>query len=308
MATYVEVQNLSKSYDDVEAVKGISFAVKKGICFGLLGPNGAGKTTTIEMMEGLIKPSNGQISFFGEPLNKESLKEIGIQFQHTALQDFLTVKETLSMFQAFYAEPANLDDVMKMCDLVDIQDRRHQKLSGGQKQRLLLALALINNPKILFLDEPTTGLDPHARRNFWDLITRIKQQGKTIILTTHYMDEAEYLCDEIVIMDQGQIIAQNTPSKLLTEHFSGAIIRLPVENLKGHEISDFGRKFGEFHVDIDAQDVEVSISELLTRGVKLDGLQVKSANLDDLFIKLTGHQLTSGSDSDTSDLPVKEEV
>lgn len=293
MTTYVQVNHLSKSYDDVQAVKGISFAVKKGICFGLLGPNGAGKTTTIEMMEGLIKPSGGEISFFGKPLNKESLKEIGIQFQHTALQDFLTVEETLKMFRAFYAKPADLNQVMEMCNLVEIKDRRHQKLSGGQKQRLLLALALINDPKILFLDEPTTGLDPHARRNFWDLINKIKQQGKTIILTTHYMDEAEYLCDEIVIMDQGEIIAQNTPSKLLTEHFSGAIIRLPIENLSGHQISDYGRKFGEHHVDIDAQDVEVSISELLTRGVKLDGLQVKSANLDDLFIKLTGHQLTS---------------
>ena len=181
---------------------------------------------------------------------------------------------------------------MEMCNLLEIKDRRHQKLSGGQKQRLLLALALINDPKILFLDEPTTGLDPHARRTFWDLITKIKQQGKTIILTTHYMDEAEYLCDDIVIMDQGKIIAQDTPSKLLNQHFSGAIIRLPIDNLNGKSIEDFGRPFGHHHVDIDAQDVETSISDLLKNDVKLDGLQVKSANLDDLFIKLTGHQLT----------------
>ncbi len=289
----MEVSNLSKRYDDVVAVKDVSFSVQEGRCFGLLGPNGAGKTTTIEMMEGLITPSGGEISFFGKSLNKESLKEIGIQFQHTALQDFLTVGETLDLFGAFYPNPANKQRVMEMCDLVEIKDRRHQKLSGGQKQRLLLALALINDPKILFLDEPTTGLDPHARRNFWDLITKIKQQNKTIILTTHYMDEAEYLCDDIVIMDQGSIIAQNTPSKLLSEHFSGAIIRLPVENLNGLSIEEFGRAFGHHHVDIDAVDVETSISNLLKKGVKLDGLQVKSANLDDLFIKLTGHQLKS---------------
>ena len=292
MSAVVEVKNLRKIYDDVEAVKGVSFRVEQGRCFGLLGPNGAGKTTTIEMMEGLIEPSGGEISFFGSPLNKESLKEIGIQFQHTALQDFLTVGETLDLFGAFYPNSASKQSVMEMCNLIEIENRRHQKLSGGQKQRLLLALALINDPKILFLDEPTTGLDPHARRNFWDLITKIKQQGKTVILTTHYMDEAEYLCDDIVIMDQGAIIAQDTPSRLLNQHFSGAIIRLPIENLGSLDISEFGRPFGHHHVDIDAKDVEVSISNLLEKGVKLDGLQVKSANLDDLFIKLTGHQLT----------------
>ncbi|GAB3003347.1 ABC transporter ATP-binding protein [Psychrosphaera aestuarii] len=292
MPAVVEVKSLSKKYDDVEAVKGVSFSVEQGRCFGLLGPNGAGKTTTIEMMEGLIQPSSGEISFFGQPLDKESLKEIGIQFQHTALQDFLTVGETLDLFGAFYPNAASKQAVMEMCNLVEIEKRRHQKLSGGQKQRLLLALALINDPKILFLDEPTTGLDPHARRNFWDLITKIKQQGKTVILTTHYMDEAEYLCDDIVIMDQGAIIAQDTPSRLLNQHFSGAIIRLPVENLGDYDVEQIGRPFGHHHVDIDAQDVELSISDLLKKGVKLDGLQVKSANLDDLFIKLTGHQLT----------------
>lgn len=297
MSAVVEVKNLRKIYDDVEAVKGVSFRVEQGRCFGLLGPNGAGKTTTIEMMEGLIEPSGGQISFFGSPLNKESLKEIGIQFQHTALQDFLTVGETLDLFGAFYPNAASKQSVMEMCNLIEIENRRHQKLSGGQKQRLLLALALINDPKILFLDEPTTGLDPHARRNFWDLITKIKQQGKTVILTTHYMDEAEYLCDDIVIMDQGAIIAQDTPSRLLNQHFSGAIIRLPIENLGSLDINEFGRPFGHHHVDIDAKDVEVSISNLLEKGVKLDGLQVKSANLDDLFIKLTGHQLTEAKKS-----------
>jgi len=301
MSAIVEVQNLTKQYGDLTAVNGISFGVNRGICFGLLGPNGAGKTTTIEMMEGLIQPTSGEIAFFGRALDKEALKQIGIQFQSTALQDYLTVNETLELFSSFYPEPADKDEVMSLCDLHEIADRRHQKLSGGQKQRLLLALALINDPQILFLDEPTTGLDPHARRNFWDLISDIKKRGKTIILTTHYMDEAEYLCDEIVIMDQGNIIAQDTPQKLLTDHFSGAIMRLPIANLGDIAISDIGRPFGEHHVDIDAADVEQVISDLLSRGIKLEGLQVKSANLDDLFIKLTGHQLQETSETEAGE-------
>lgn len=297
MQSIIKVQELAKFYADVKAVNGISFEVEKGICFGLLGPNGAGKTTTIEMMEGLIKPTSGTIEFFGRPLDKEALKHIGIQFQHTALQDYLTVEETLDLFASFYPNPADKQDVMTLCDLHDIAKRRHQKLSGGQKQRLLLALALINDPQILFLDEPTTGLDPHARRKFWELIANIKTRGKTIVLTTHYMDEAEFLCDEIVIMDQGQIIAQNSPQALLSEHFSGAIIRLPVANLQGRSVAEFGREFGQHHIDIDAKDVEVAIADLLAKGVSLEGLQVKSANLDDLFIKLTGHQLEQAEDN-----------
>ena len=296
MDVIVKVEGLKKVYGDLVAVNGISFDVTKGCCFGLLGPNGAGKTTTIEMMEGLIQQDGGKIQFFGRELDKEALNNIGIQFQHTALQDFLTVEETLDLFASFYPNPANKHEVMQMCDLIDIAEQRHQKLSGGQKQRLLLALALINDPKILFLDEPTTGLDPHARRKFWDLITNIKEQGKTIVLTTHYMDEAEYLCDEIVIMDKGNIIARDTPQGLLTQHFSGAIIRLPIINLNGRGVEQYGRRFGQHHVDIDAKDVEQSISSLLADGVKLDGLQVKSANLDDLFIKLTGHQLQDDHD------------
>ena len=292
MSVVIKVENLTKQYKELTAVDGISFSVKQGTCFGLLGPNGAGKTTTIEMMEGLVKSTSGDIYFFGEPINKRTLRDIGIQFQHTALQDYLTVEETIDMFSAFYPKVTDKQILMDLCDLHEIANRDHKKLSGGQKQRLLLALALINDPKILFLDEPTTGLDPHARRNFWDLINKVKQQGKTVVLTTHYMDEAEYLCDDIVIMDKGQIIAQNSPQGLLSEHFSGAIIRLPIKNIKDEQPETYGRLFGESHVDIDAEDVEKVISELLAKKISLEGLQVKSANLDDLFIKLTGHQLS----------------
>lgn len=291
MEKVIEVHNLKKHYSNVKAVDDVSFSVDKGVCFGLLGPNGAGKTTTIEMLEGLIKPDAGDITFFGKPLDKRALQQIGIQFQHTALQEFITVEETLDMFSAFYAEVADKQEIMTLCDLHSIKSQDHKKLSGGQKQRLLLALALINNPKIIFLDEPTTGLDPHARRKFWDLINQVKQQGKTVVLTTHYMDEAEYLCDEIVIMDQGKIIAQDTPQNLLTANFSGAIVRLPVNNLNGVAIEEVGRPFAEHYVDIDAEDVEQVITSLIEKGITLQGVQVKSANLDDLFIKLTGHQL-----------------
>lgn len=292
MTAIIEVNNLSKAFGSLQAVDNISFAVEGGCCFGLLGPNGAGKTTTIEMMEGLVPSDSGSIKFFSQPLSKSVLSQVGIQFQHTALQDYLTVEETLDMFASFYPETEDKKSLMDLCDLHSIAKQDHRKLSGGQKQRLLLALALINKPKIIFLDEPTTGLDPHARRGFWDLINTIKQQGKTVVLTTHYMDEAEYLCDEIVIMDKGKIIAKDSPQGLLSEHFSGAIIRLPLENIGERQPEEFGQVFADKFLDIEAADVEKSIADLIQQGISLSGLQVKSANLDDLFIKLTGHQLS----------------
>lgn len=292
MKAIISVENVVKSYKDVVAVNDVSFNILPGRCFGLLGPNGAGKTTTIEMMEGLIPVTSGEIRLFGEVLSKSALDQIGIQFQQTALQDFLTVKETIELFASFYKTTLATDKLITMCDLTAVANRNHQKLSGGQKQRLLLALALVNDPKIIFLDEPTTGLDPHARRNFWDLLTEIKASGKTIIITTHYMDEAQYLCDEIAIMDKGQIIAHDSPDNLLQQHFSGAIIRLPKANVPEHTVVENAREYGDSFYDIDAVNVETTITQLLAKGISLEGLSVKSANLDDLFIKLTGHGLT----------------
>ena len=211
MTAIIQVKQLKKAFKDLVAVDDISFDVQQGLCFGLLGPNGAGKSTTIEMMEGIIEPDSGEITFRGKPLDDESLNGIGIQFQNTALQDFLTTKEVINMFHALYTKTLPVERIIELCQLQDFLDQDHRKLSGGQKQRLLLALALVNDPEVLFLDEPTTGLDPHARRNFWDLINAIKSQGKTIVLTTHYMDEAEYLCDHIELMDKGKIIARGRP-------------------------------------------------------------------------------------------------
>ncbi|WP_416307662.1 ABC transporter ATP-binding protein [Neptunicella sp. SCSIO 80796] len=287
----IQVSELSKGFKGIKAVDGISFSVPAGICFGLLGPNGAGKTTTIEMMEGISKPDGGEIRYYGEPMNREMNQKIGIQFQNTALQDFLTSRECLTLFRSFYQHNLSEDELMDLCDLHDFAHQDHRKLSGGQKQRLLLALALVNDPDILFLDEPTTGLDPHARRNFWDLINKIKQQGKTIVLTTHYMDEAEQLCDDIAIMDKGKIIARGAPKALLSEHFKGVLIRLPQQELPSAVLEQCQPRLEQGHYFINTDHVERTLKLLVEQSVILEGLHVKSANLDDLFLKLTGHGL-----------------
>lgn len=292
MTTILEVKQLSKQFSDFYAVDKIDFKVSKGSCFGLLGPNGAGKTTTIEMLEGILAPSSGGILFNDKPITREDFQKLGIQFQHTALQDYLTVRETLTLFSSFYSKTLPTDDLIEQCQLAEFINVDHRKLSGGQKQRLLLALALINDPELIFLDEPTTGLDPHSRRLFWDLVNNIKARGKTILLTTHYMDEAEYLCDQIAIMDKGKIIAMNSPENLLREHFKGALISLPKENLSAsHNLVNV--QFSQDSALIHTDDTEATIAALLAQQISLQGLQIKSANLDDLFLKLTGHGLQS---------------
>jgi len=287
----IEVNNLVKSYKGVQAVDDISFSINKGHCFGLLGPNGAGKTTTIEIMEGIIKATSGQVLYSGISIGEDISQQIGIQFQSTALQDFLTVQETLNLFTSFYDNTIPHEQLIKLCDLKDFLDRDNRLLSGGQRQRLLLALALINDPEIIFLDEPTTGLDPQARRNFWQLIKNIKAQNKTVILTTHYMDEAEQLCDDVVIMDSGKIIATGTPNQLLAEHFKNVFIYLPKGQVPQGLIEKHNWLIDNERVEITTAQVEETISLLIAEQVPLDGLQVKSPNLDDLFLKLTGHSL-----------------
>jgi len=293
MNAAVSVLSLCKHYKDVSAVDNVSFEVQEGHCFGLLGPNGAGKTTTIEIMEGIISASSGQVLYQGQLVDKQISQQIGIQFQHTALQDYLTVKETLNLFASFYQNTIDQAHLIELCDLSDFLERDNRLLSGGQRQRLLLALALINDPQIIFLDEPTTGLDPQARRNFWQLIKNIKAQNKTIILTTHYMDEAEQLCDDIVIMDKGKIIAQGTPNQLLAQHFEDVFIYLPQSQVSNELISEHGWVKLTDRIEITSKNVEKTLTLLMGLGVSLDGLHVKSANLDDLFLKLTGHSLQS---------------
>jgi ABC-2 type transport system ATP-binding protein len=217
-APALRVQGLRKAYDDVVAVDGLDLQVQTGECFGLLGPNGAGKTTTIEICEGLLAADSGSVEVLGRRWESDArdLRELlGIQLQDTQLSEKLTVDETLTLFQSFYREARDVGEVIEQ---VELEEKRHSRvgaLSGGQKQRLAVACALVGNPQLLFLDEPTTGLDPVARRQLWDLISKFQAEGKTIVLTTHYMEEAERLCDRVAIVDHGHVIALGTPRDLI---------------------------------------------------------------------------------------------
>jgi ABC-2 type transport system ATP-binding protein len=292
MTTLLEATDLVKHYRGVKAVDGVSFAIEKGVCFGLLGPNGAGKTTTVEMLEGINEPTSGTIRYRGEPIGSCFRDEAGIMFQTTALQDYITVRETLEMFRRMYPRTVSPQELIESCALGEFLDRDARKLSGGQRQRLLLAIALVNDPQVVFLDEPTTGLDPQARRNFWTLVHETKAAGKTVILTTHYMEEAYELCDEIIIMDHGRIIAQGTPKELLAEHFNDVVLQLP----KG----DFPAGYGELQatvlngkdaVEILTGDVNETIHQLVAMEVPLNNLQIRQRTLEDLFLELTGKEL-----------------
>lgn len=287
----LEVNNLIKHFGKVQAVNGVDFTLTQGTCFGLLGPNGAGKTTTIEMLEGINTPDSGEILYKGQSLGDRFRIEAGIMFQSTALQDFITVRETLQMFADLYPHQADLDMLITRCNLKEYLDRDNRQLSGGQRQRLLLAIALVNNPDIIFLDEPTTGLDPQARRNFWSLIDDIKAEGKTILLTTHYMEEAYVLCDEIAIMDHGKIISQGTPKALLAAHFHDVVIQLPEMDVSNIAALPLTTQVRHGYVEINSNDLNQTIKELIEHGVTLARLQIRPRTLDDLFLELTGKEL-----------------
>ncbi|HEY2274733.1 MAG TPA: ABC transporter ATP-binding protein [Steroidobacteraceae bacterium] len=288
----LEVSSLVKQYPATTAVDGVSFHVPEGICFGLLGPNGAGKTTTVEIMEGILPPTSGEVRYRGEPLGPRFREEAGILFQKTALQDFLTVRQCVALFRGLYAHGLEVDEVIRICALEKLAGREARKLSGGQQQRLLLAIALVNDPAVLFLDEPTTGLDPQARRNFWQLVQSIKARRKTIILTTHYMEEAELLCDEIAIMDRGRIVTQGPPRRLLREHFAEILLELPRQEFPESarslplKLIDMGER-----VEITTDDLEATLRTLLAAHVPLTNLRIRPPNLEDLFLELTGKEL-----------------
>jgi len=289
----IEVRNLVKHYSNVKAVNGVDFDLFPGTCFGLLGPNGAGKTTTVEILEGIHTATSGEIRYKGESVDGRFRNEAGIMFQSTALQDFISVRETLEMFARLYPKNSDIEELIIRCNLTDYLDQDNRQLSGGQRQRLLLAIALVNDPDIIFLDEPTTGLDPQARRNFWNLIESIKKEGKTILLTTHYMDEAYVLCDEIAIMDHGKIIAQGSPKKLLEENFNDVILQIPEEALGDMEKLPYTMHRHKGIAEITTSDVNEVIAGLIERDVSLSHLQVRSRNLDDLFLELTGKEIRS---------------
>jgi ABC-2 type transport system ATP-binding protein len=287
----LEARDLVKTYPGVRAVDGISFQVNRGSCFGLLGPNGAGKTTTLEMLEGISRPTAGEVLYEGRGPDRRFREEIGIQFQSTALQDFQTVRESLRMFASLYSRTADMQELIAMCNLGEILDRDTRRLSGGQRQRLLLGIALINDPQLLFLDEPTTGLDPQSRRNFWSLIEEVRRRGKTLVLTTHYMEEAQRLCDEILIADQGHIIARGTPGALVKEQFPASVVRLPLTAWPQGRPMPEGCQVRNGYLEIFGKEVPPMLERLERAGADLSELRVDTPKLEDLFLELIGHDL-----------------
>ena len=287
----LQVENLVKTYPGVRAVDGIGFTVAEGSCFGLLGPNGAGKTTTLEILEGITGADSGRVLYRGAPRDDSYRAVVGIQFQHTALQDFQTVHEALRLFASFYPRQRPMSELVQLCNLGELLDRDTRALSGGQRQRLLLAIALVNDPDLVFLDEPTTGLDPQSRRNFWRLIEGVKQEGKTVLLTTHYMEEASVLCDEIAVIDRGRIIERGAPQRLLAQHFPRALVRVPLSALPdpGRLPPGFEVRGGDAVAATD--DIDQALAQLRQLQVALDELAISTPTLDDLFLKLTGHGL-----------------
>jgi ABC-2 type transport system ATP-binding protein len=300
------VHDLHKHYADVRAVDGLDLSVAPGECFGLLGPNGAGKTTTIEICEGLLAPDSGDVEILGlrwERDEDELRQRLGIQLQETELAPKLTVEETVRLFRSFYSRGRTVDDVISLVQLDEKRDARLGKLSGGQKQRVALACAIVGDPDLLFLDEPTTGLDPQSRRQLWDLITEFKARGRTIMLTTHYMDEAEILCDRVAIVDHGKVIALGTPQELIgslgAEHvvefavagdgssLDEATLRA-IEGVKAvrHAGVGYELQVGELHRTLPAL-----LALLAQRRLELSQLTTHSATLEDVFVSLTGRQL-----------------
>src|SRR5579864_1850979 len=302
----LRVSGLRKAYQDVVAVNGLDLEVRAGECFGLLGPNGAGKTTTVEICEGLTAPDSGDVELLGMHWNSDAERlrqRLGIQLQDTQLSEKLTVFETLRLFRSFFDQGPGAAEAISLVQLEEKKNSRVGNLSGGQKQRLALACALVGDPDFLFLDEPTTGLDPQARRQLWDLIEQFKLAGRTILLTTHYMDEAERLCDRVAIMDHGKIIALGTPRELIAsigvEHvveFSAGSASKPVETGVMREVEGVRDVHSEngsvlMHVTELHRAVPALLEELARQGIPLTELRTHSASLEDVFVALTGRHL-----------------
>lgn len=310
--TIIEVDGLVKKYGDLIAVNGVRFEVKAGEVFGLLGPNGAGKSTTMEMIEGLRRPDGGTARVAGYDTRTElrKVKEIiGVQLQSTSLFDLLKVKEIVRMYASFYKHAVDIEPLLESVLLKEKIDDRVKNLSGGQKQRLAIALALVNDPLVVFLDEPTTGLDPQARRTLWEIILRLKEQGKTIVLSTHYMDEAQLLCDRICLMDRGRVIALDTPRNLVNSLQSESAIefRIPRAEEMGDEerralVAALEQIESVKHVDerkdlfvLYTDHLQTALTDLIgkasARGIAFADLATRTATLEDVFIHMTGRSL-----------------
>ncbi len=303
----IEVQNLKKIYGTLTAVNGISFTVKKGEIFAFLGPNGAGKTTTVEIIESIREPTSGIIKLLGMDIKtefKEIKKYIGILPQEFHSFERLTVRETLQYFANLYDTHADIDDIIRSIDLDDQKNVLYKNLSGGLKQRVGVAIALVNDPDIVFLDEPSTGLDPKARREVWEVIANLGKRGKTVFLTTHYMEEAEYLADHIAIIHKGNIIAEGTLEELIAQHGRGSILHIKkcennhdvVQTLrdKGFDAQSAGN--GDITVIIDHKERVLEIlSELRHECIDYSAVDIRRSNLEEVFLRLTGAKLVEGN-------------
>ena len=304
MDTVIQVRDLVKRFGDVEAVRGVSFEVYRGEVFGILGPNGAGKTTTLETIEGLLQPTSGRTEVLGMDVRrhpKEIKERIGVQLQASAYFDNLTLTEILDLFGRIYARRVPSQDLLALVDLQDKARTTVAKLSGGQKQRFTVAATLINDPELVFLDEPTTGLDPQARRNLWEIVRRLHREGRTVVLTTHYMEEAQELCGRVAVMDGGRIVALDTPINLIRRLPAPYQVKLvasaplPLEELERLDaVSGVEQAEGGQYL-LASADASATLSTLLTwlngRGASLEHLEVVTATLEDVFLALTGKQL-----------------
>ena len=299
----IEVNNLEKKYGEVNAVNGVSFNVEKGEVFGILGPNGAGKTTTVEMIEGLRKPNGGSIKVCNIDALKEPqrIKEIiGVQLQTTSLYDSIRVKEAIELFGSYYKKSLPSGQIMEEVSLMEKKNSPVSKLSGGQKQRLSVGLALVNDPEIIFMDEPTTGLDPQARHNVWSIVEKLRERGKTVVITTHYMEEAEQLCHRLAIIDQGKIIAMDTPDNLINKAGLATSIEFTTSkelnglanNIPGLQKVNHGtsRKYS-----VNTRKVAELLKDLTNlcydNHIELTNISVRQATLEDVFLAMTGRKL-----------------
>lgn len=313
-APVVDARSLTKKYGNLTAVDSISLKLNPGECLAILGPNGAGKTTTVEMLEGLVTPTSGNLTVFGMDMQKERaaiLEKVGVLLQETSMYKRYTVKETLELFASFYQKP---DDPLKIIDRMNLNDKTNvqlKNLSGGQKQRVYLGACLINNPELIFLDEPTTGLDPQSRRSIWDLLNDLKSQHKSMILTTHYMEEAEKLADRIVIFDHGKIIAEGTLAQLIDRHCGGQVIAFSLakhqKQILSDELPPIMKELKSAHkvfaaalpvgnrIEVVTQSATVMITTIIetlkSYNYEIQELNLRSGSLEDVFIKLTGRSI-----------------
>jgi ABC-2 type transport system ATP-binding protein len=304
IASPLVLRHLRKTYGDVVAVDGLDLEIRPGECFGLLGPNGAGKTTTIEICEGLTEPDAGEVLILGRRWgahDRELRELLGISLQETQFAEKLTVAETVRLFRSFYPRGPEPADVIELVQLGEKAGARVGQLSGGQRQRLALACALVGDPELLFLDEPTTGLDPQARRQLWELIERFRAGGRSILLTTHYMEEAERLCDRVAIVDHGRVIAQGTPRELIASLGAEHVLEFAVADgelvdsaaIAGVIGGEPGRQDGVWRLQVSElhEAMPALLGELRRQGVRLSELRTHSATLEDVFVTLTGRQL-----------------